>query len=349
MGKAQELTDEQLLADDGSEGADLDKLDDEVIDGKSVEKQDDLEVVILDDDEGKDKGGKQAKEEAAEDIPIEDDDTGEEVDTDPRAELTEWEKKNYSKAMQNRVLRERRIKDQAVAQAQQQAQAAAVAIRNAKIQTLEAQKVSAALLAEVLTRDITSKQQALLAAKEAGDTEKEVQALTELSDLQARKRDVETTKERLDQAKIEEIKPAEVVKQNPNTEAWLSRNRWFGNKQFADEAVFARTIDAGLAEAYKAGRFAHAPGTGQYFVELDRRIHSKMPTLRAQISKAYGAKPKSTATPVSRGTPQKLGKKVVLEQDDLENMRDFGMDPKNQADLKQYAETKRQREIEERT
>lgn len=341
MGKAPELTDDQLLSDD-EDGLSLDQLDevdqheDEVIGGDPPQKDDDLEVVILDEDEGKDTKPDKKGEEDAQIALAEDDDAGEDVDTDtPRGELTEWEKKNYNKAMQGRILRERRIKERAVAEAQQKGFAAATAIRAARTEALEAQKISTTLLAEVLSRDITTKQTELLAAKEAGESQKEVQLFSELSDLQAKKRDVENAKQRLDQVKIEEVRVEQVTQQSPDTQAWLARNKWFGNKQFSDEATFARTMDTGLAEAYKAGRFAHAPGTSQYFAELDRRIHTKMPTLRAQIRKTYGEPRRSTTTPVSRGAPSKPNSRVVtLNRSDQLQMIEWGFDPKKPADVK---------------
>lgn len=352
MGKApvRAVTDDEMLSGDDETNS-LDRLDDEANerdeheDGiigappQDVDKGDDIEVVILDEDEGKDKAGKEAAADAESDPLVEDDDSGEEVDTDePRADLTDWEKKNYSKAMQGRILRERNIRARKEAEAQQQVAAAANAVRAARAETLDAQKLSTALLVQVLERDISSKQTEVLAAKEAGEAEKELKLLGELGDLQAKKRDVEAAKERLDRAVPAEVKTVEVTKQSPDTQAWMARNRWFSNKQFGPEVIYTRSIDVDLAEAYKAGRFSHAPGTPKYFIELDRRIHEKMPALRAQIKKTYGEPRRGApAAPVSRSAPSKPSNKVILTRAQLENMSNFGLDHKNPEHLKAYA------------
>lgn len=347
MGKApaRAVTDNELLS---GEDNSLDQLDDrageqdedEIIGAQTTPDLDDdnIEVVILDEDEGKDKSAKGAIDDATQADIVEDDDTGEEVDTDePLGELTDWEKKNYSKAMQSRILRERRIRERSVAQGQQQAVAAAHAVKAAKTEALEAQKLSTALLVQVLAQNIAAKQTEMFAAKEAGESQTEVKLLAELSDLQGKKRDVEAAKERLDRVKIEDPEAQQIVQSSPDTQAWLSRNRWFTNKQFGPEVSYTRSIDIDLAKAHKAGRFAHAPGTAQYFVELDKRIHARMPALRAQIKKTYGEPRRPAVAPVSRGVQLKPSNKVTLSRVQLENMVNFGLDPKNPAHLKAYA------------
>jgi len=159
---------------------------------------------------------------------------------------------------------------------------------------------------------------------------------------------VDATKERLEKVKPEDAR--ERPTESPDTTLWKSRNRWFGNQQFADEIAFTYAIDANLAKAHKEGRFRHAPGTASYFVELDKRIHEKMPTLRGQIRKAYGERtPAQRVAPVVRSAPSRsVGNKVTLTRGDLANMRDFGFDPQNKAHLKEYAEAKQKREREER-
>ena len=293
---------------------------------------DKLEVVILDEDEGEE----EEKAEAAADDDSKnapDEDEGEEVDSE---ELTATEKKTYSKAVQDRIMRERRLKSRESARAD----AAEASARAARGEALAAQKTATSLLAKLLETSVAEKTVALKKAKEDGDTDAEIKLQGELEDLRANKRDVDATKERLDKARPED---AETPKSSPDTDRWLSRNNWYSNKQFQDEALYARTIDVGLGNEFKAGTFKHRPGTAGYFAELDRRIHNKMPMLRQQIRKAYGETrdPAPVVASARRSAPAVSSNRITLTRADLENMRTFGLDTKDPKALREYALQKR--------
>lgn len=317
---------------------------------------DDLEVVITDGSEVDGADGNDAGSDGADDRGdlSADDDGGEEVAADRLGHdfLTDWEKKNYSKAMQGRVQRERRLTATARDQAEQ-ANSQIAALRMADVQN---KVVIATLLAQSTDAEIASKTAALKAAKENANTDDEIKLQGELDDLRAKKREIDASKETLEKmvkdgvpAKAED-RPASAA--NPHLDRWLSRNKWIRDKRFSDEATYARVIDNTLGNEFKAGTFKFAPNTPQYFAEFDRRIKAKIPNLQTRVQKVYGQqqqqdKPRPRVAPVSRTAPASRAAgaggsktKVTLNGADLANMRNFGLDPKNPTHLKEYARNK---------
>lgn len=352
---ARAVSDDELLrdeeeapAEDALDGLDL-TAEDETPQAEDA-KDDDLEVVILDEDEGKDKEKAEvADEKDAEVVGQDEDDTGEVVET-PQF-LTEWEKKNYSQAMQQRVMRERRAKKaeaDARLAAETRADTEARGRQAAEANLRASEKLSATLLSDLFGRDIVAKTALLKAAKEAGNTDDELKLQGELEDLRAKKRDVDAAKDRLEKAPATEEKPAV----NPLTEQWMGRNRWFNDKAFERQRRLTMTLDRELAEEVKSGTFRHQANTAEYFAELDKRIHAEMPQLRARIRQAYGGPTKTQArvAPVSRAAPARTAGngKVFLTKDDLENARNFGVDTSDKKQLAEYARNKRAREQQER-
>jgi hypothetical protein len=99
------------------------------------------------------------------------------------------------------------------------------------------------------------------------------------------------------------------------------------------------------------------PNSREYFDELERRMLRKYPDLPIQTQKGgqqtqqngqqrrkqkrspVGAPDKGQATP-----RQSRGNKVVLTQEDRQNMRRFGLDPGDPDTVKMYAREKRKNE-----
>jgi hypothetical protein len=304
-----------------------------------------LEVEVLEQDEGEeqDKAAQTDDDKGRGDGPDSADDAGEVVDVDG---LTEWDKKNLSKSVQKRISREQRLKvaeREAREAAEDRARKSEAGLLQARKETLEAQKLSANLMAASLDGQIAANTEALIAAKENSDSKEEVKAQSELDDLRAKRRELEGYRARLEATKIE--LPAAEHDVPEGTKTWLRNNKWFSNPQFADDAAILKTLDTRLGDEFKAGRFAHAPGTTQYFIELDRRVHAKLPNLRAEIRRAYPipqAQTQRHAPVVNRGSAvrQSSAGKVLITPQDKENMRTFGLDPNNKSHLQEYARSK---------
>jgi len=303
---------------------------------------DDLQIEILDSDEGSADGAEaRGGQDTEQDLnPDTGEDTGEEIGQDF---LTEWEKKNYSKAMQGRVTRERRLKKDAEDRASSE-QAARIA---AEQRALEAEKVTVKLLVKTFERDIADKTAALIKAKEDGETKTEVELTQEIADLREKKRFAEQQGARLDAVPD----PKESAKQplNPLAQRWLGRNRWMANAAFQAEAAEARRIDQ---EIFAEGRLR--PDTVEYFAEMDRRIRRSLPNLQRRVAEVYGTGATSrtdrpggrpAGQPPVRRTPPSGGggsrpNKVVITPSDKANMRKFGLDPNDKKALREYALSK---------
>lgn len=324
--------------------------------GKGAPAGNDLEVVILDDDEGAEAGrGAAADDDDAAGRSFEDDDDGGEVVGEDL--LTADERKNYSKNVQKRIERERRLKRDAELATESERGARLAAERRA----YGIERTMVELLVTTLAANITGKTAELRAAKEAGDTDAELKLQEELDELRAKNRDVLTAKARLEQSGP----PADVAaaaSNNPARSRWLNRNRWFANPEFAAAAAATRAIDQQLAAEHTQGKFRHGMQSPEYFAEIERRLHREMPQLRSRIQRNYGASGQpgtQRLAPVSRsvGTVRSAGAaantgRVTLDRSDLENMRNFGLntDPRTsegKRDLQQYARTKRDRLAQE--
>lgn len=360
---ARAVTDEELLSgEDGGEQVvdpdgmeDLEAGEDEIIGGEPQTpkdgEEDELEVVIVDDDEGADKGqaGKDADggDTEGQEIVQDQDDDGEPIGEDF---LTDWEKKNHSKAMQKRINRERRIKEeerQARVEAETKLHAEVQARQAAEAQARTNMKFAMGITAQNLEYEIEKKTAALRKAKEGGETDDELKLENEIADLRMKRQKAKDIEEQLAQEPQPKPEAAAAAPQNPLVQRWRGRNKWYGDQKFKAEADFTAMIDR---EIFAEKRLS--PNTPEYFVELDRRIHDRMPALRVRIRKEFGAgpagKPAMRTMPVirgnvARGDGAKRTNKVELTRADLQNMRDFGMDPANKGHLREYAEQKRQR------
>lgn len=342
-----------VFADDGGEENLEDVLSDpshtaedpdQVIDAADAGAADDLEVVVVDDegehdaDDTMEAGAAADTVEGAAAADVDDDELDDEA-------------KGYSTAVQKRIMREVRAKRRAREEGEQ----AVLAERTARFEeTRERMKVERALNEVMIlnfANDIKEKMAALKRAKEDGDTDKEVELNAELNDLQSRKRDLEGNKTRLEESAAQfeerakvEIQPAS--RELPRgTQDWLERNAWIKDPAFKAQAAYARVLDAQLARHMR-------PTDPRYFQELDKLIAKEMPGLKTEVQArtrrpaGNGSRPSGAVAPggrsagAGRTSTTSPKNRVTLTAADIKNMRDFKLDPKNPAHLKQYARAK---------
>ena len=304
---------------------------------------DDGGLVILDEDQGGDEDHEiRGHDAGGERIGQNEEDSGEVID--PLTLLSKEEKAVWSVAMQKRVGRERRQKQIERTRADQAA--AQVAKLNAELfaerkKTLEAQKYATDLMVSGQTANLEALQGKLEKAIDDGDSKEQARIQTQISDLQITLGDLKKGQAMLEaKMKEEPPKPPQV---NTEAAAWIARNMWFSNPQFAHQQAIAKTLDGELGKEVEAGSFPHAPNTREYMAELDRRIHLNMPQLRTRIRQVYGGTaPKPRVAPVSGGAAQiRRGKRrMVLSRQDVENFKNFGGDVNNKAALLEYARAK---------
>ena len=270
-----------------------------------------------------------------EDDPEEDEPDEEgEPDEEDEDEENEDDGKDYSKAVQKRIQREIKLKKEAEARADEANDRA----YKSDLGAYEARKVTLEGMAKENQRDIADEKLRLKAAKEEDDTDAEIEAMTRISELQTKALDIKRGAD-------SNAAPAKVTRAasgSPQATRWMDRNKWFQNPSFKNEIAFARVIDGELGgdPEWKA-----RVGTSEYFAELDRQIHEKMPNLRMSIKKAYGAGKKTPrVTSQSRGTvivKHKKSKNFQLSREDRVNAAEFGLTTK--AELDAYAKEKYKR------
>lgn len=206
-----------------------------------------------------------------------------------------------------------------------------------------------------LDRQITGLEKDLKTAIEAGNTDEQIRLNSQITDLKAEKVAVRygATETDSDPGDAGDPPPDRKTQKNEHLDDWLSgHSDWFGKRGFERQTRMANRIDQ---EVFDDG---FDPGTEEYFEELNARLREKAPEV-FDSGDADGRDsdppPRRNQAPVggvedgSAGSDQQRlsSNQVVLNDDDFENMRRFGMDPNDPATLREYALNKRQRMLEE--
>lgn len=309
---------------------------------------DDIEIVLAE-EEKKDEGEAEEAEEAEE---VEEEkaapEEGDGVEQEAEAEeAVDDDLKSYSKKVQDRIARERRL----VRKAREEAENAVSQERTLRIEaerkSLSAHKNLTEVLLVNIDGQIKVKTAEILAAKEAGESAKEVEIQGELDDLRAKKREIDGARVDLErqtedfERKAKEVPVKEQVSDAAQT--WVRQNRWFGRKGFAAETLFVHNLDNQLATE------RGDKGSAEYFRELNLRIRREIPDLADKVKRAFKPQspPRSAVAPVSRSsasvkTDAQGKRRVTLDSTDIKNMREFKLDPTNKAHVAAYAREKLQ-------
>lgn len=299
---------------------------------------DDIEIVLA--EEEKEEAEAEKEEEAEPE-----DDKGLAAVDGVETEQADDDLKTYSKKVQDRIARERRL----VKRAREEAEAAVSGERQKRIEaerkSIAAHKNLTEVLLVNIDGQIKAKSTELKKLLEAGETDKQVDIQGELDDLRAKKRDIEGAKVSLEREAEEFERQAKAVPEKPEitpaTQTWLGSNRWFGKKGFAAESDYTRKLDIQLASERSD------KGSPEYFRELNRRIRETMPDLSDKVRRAF--KPvtqnKSAVAPVSRSaavvkTETASRSRVTLDKADIQNMREHKLDPTNKEHVARYAREK---------
>jgi hypothetical protein len=308
--------------DDVHDGEDVDPRPDPKPKKKPKAKvEDDLE------EEEEEEEEEELEEEEPDPKVLEDEEEEEEEEIDDEENL-----ESHSKKVQKRIQREIKLKKEAEARADEANERA----YKSDVSAFEARKVTLEGMLSLNKRDIQDEKAKLKAAKEEDDTDAEVEAMTKISELQVKGQNIERGTESNKEPKKITRTPAG----SPQATRWLERNRWFQNPtSFKSQIGYARVIDGELGAD---PMWKDKVGTSEYFAELDRQIHAKIPTLRVDIKKAYGGTTKKTKiVKPNSGTPlikHKKSKDFKLDKHDRANALEFGLTTK--AELDAYAAQK---------
>jgi len=251
---------------------------------------------------------------------------------------------SYSEKVRKRIARERRLR----IEAEDALAAERIEREKAQVQNLGYRKTLVDTTLVNIDGLIAKAQADMKKAIEAGETDKQVEAQGQLSDLQGRKRELENAKARLE-AEVTAGADSSKPENNPLTKRWLGKNQWFADPKFKEMAAAVRGFDSVMvSEGFR-------PTSEAYYIELDRRIKRNLPQLQASLRKAgYVAAPRTESTSTKRGTalPANGGggnggarttagkRRVVLTRADLETMEGFGLDPNDSKARVEFARQK---------
>lgn len=326
---------------DGEGGADADTDDNEAVDTGAANKGDELDVVVLDADEGAadadDGKGAADADDGKDAVDVDEGDTGD--------ELTEEDKVGLTKGMQDRLRREKRVTKRRVEAAEARANEEVAARRGLEIENLGLRLSTAQMAGKTLKVEIAEAKAALFVVQEAGKTKEAIDAQEKLNLLQIQAREIEGMTTALE-AKVELAKKAPASRAAANlrqiTMDWMDRNKWFSDPKFSVAAAAAKAISTQLDLGEGI-----SPDDPKHYLELDRRLHQEIPTLRQRLRIAAPRKENrpalGTTVASAKRPPERAASsnRVVLNKADLANMRSFGMDPGKQEDLQAYARSKR--------
>lgn len=221
----------------------------------------------------------------------------------------------------------------------------------------------------------------LAAAKEAGDTAKDLECTIKLQEHLAEKHSIES-EARLRAEAIREAQPAaptEESNQDPerkrierNTATWQQNNRkWWNLQRFRDVKRDAVELDKALRDEVSDGSLDLQEYSDEYFVELSTRLKQIYPDLdvRGLDGEVIEAEPDDLDSPArtnrnERRPPQRkplsggmgtrdrrrdggdertlaMQGRVRLGQADYAQMRTYNLDPNNEAHRKRFAEERR--------
>jgi hypothetical protein len=190
----------------------------------------------------------------------------------------------------------------------------------------------------------------LAKAIEDGDTAAQVEAGEALAEVKGDLKVLTVrhtnAKIELERAKTQRQSGSEIVK--IKSDQWIRRhNRFTTDKEFA---ATAKSVDSQVAAA------GFNPETDEYYKELDKRMSKFYPKEFKLAAKMNQEAPRRTKPPVTGSrreegggskVPKKLGPfavrngKVLLTPRNIQTMRDFGLDPQNANDVRDFVEQNR--------
>lgn len=302
-------------------------------------ESEDVEVVLAPED---DQGEPNLDELNA---PIDDDTVvvdGEPVDEPAKEAGDDKEVAGYSQRVRDRISREIRLRKTAEIQAEAERQGRI----SAQTQLQSTQLNAAEITLTMVDSQIKDKETALKIAKDGGKVDDDIKLTGELSELRARKTEVERVRDHL--------KATPPPQPNPLVHGWERQNRWFDNPEFLAESAAVRTISKQLAQKFP-------PNTPEHFAEVDKELQRRMPNLAARvkarmgqdaISWGEGARRQANTEPRRQaprlaspgpgfGKASPSGKRqIVLTRTDIESMRNVRLDPNNKSHVLQFAREK---------
>lgn len=248
-----------------------------------------------------------------------------EEDVQAKEKDDEDEPLSKSKAVKKRIERERKLWQGRVNDKDLEIQSL-----QAKLAQVERDKSDESLAA--IDGNIELTRASLRAAKESGDSDKEIEFTEKLTDLRA---------EKIVRARTQQQSPAQIQagpERQPRNEAkdeWLSENDWFDQAGRETDSAIVRAVDQ---EIFAAGL---DPNSKEYFDELNKRLAKrgiKAKALAAEEDDDDPAPPprKQVVSDGRPSAPTGNGGKVTITSAQADQMRMFKLDPRNPQHVRRW-------------
>lgn len=257
------------------------------------------------------------------------------------AKPEEDEVAGYSEKVRRRIMRERDLRKGA----EDREEAERAARISAQSQLHATQLNASEITLSMVDSQIKDREAALKVAKDGGKIDDDIKLTGELSELRARKTEVERVRDHLKSVKHEEP--------NPLVHRWERENRWYNNPEFLAESAAVRTISAQLAKKFPAN-------TDEHFEEVNKELQRRMPNLESRVKARLGQDairwngsqareereqprrqaPKLAAPSGGFGRSSAGKRQIVITRTDMESMRSVRLDPNNKTHVLQYAREK---------
>lgn len=173
-------------------------------------------------------------------------------------------------------------------------------------------------------------------AKEDYDTDAEIDALAELQNANIRLSNAKNFTPPTSQTREDGVQPRQTAdggqsgaQVEPETQAWLQRNRWFNDPQHIEARAYALGVHQKLvSEGYN-------PRSDEYFEQIDARMKKRFPDVVARDADDTEDEPRrsqaprrSAVAPASRTTATK---KITLTASQVAIARSLGLTPQQYA------------------
>lgn len=268
---------------------------------------------------------------------VQEDEDGEFVEKDEEEEEAEPEDRG-SKSMRKRLARERRLREESDAnykdlkdtvnelrdQLNQRANTEAFEATRSKL--------------EGTVKEIRAK---LATAIEGGQSEEQADLIEQLADAKAELKKEAALHDGAKKAAEKNTTTASPIVKRKLDQWFRKHPRFNRDPEFAD---IVRVIDKAVARDH------FDPETDEYYREVDKRLRKHYPEEYKNVKADEGDEPQRRNKPPSQGFRREApaqrkrtvggfevqGKSIKLSPRQVENMKVFGMDPQNPADVREY-------------
>ena len=212
-------------------------------------------------------------------------------------------------------------------------------IQQLRSQQNEDAKKRASATVKRLDEEVAQLKKAMSAAHEEGESEKIAELTERMTDAKIERGVAARAAAAPDDTGSDDASSAQMVQiNNSEAQAWAAKHSWVNNRSFQAENHALIGIAQSLVQ-----HEGYDPSDQSYYDEIERRMQRRFPKLMKTRPKPKRQKRREVrrVAPVSRDDPPAPRKKrkgrKILTQEDIANMQEFGLDPRDPEVAREYA------------